>query len=70
MPPRDWRVRLQDIVEASEKIDRYTDGMDLDAFVANDLVADAVTRNIGIIGEAARYVPPEIQDNTPTFLGG
>ena len=61
MPPRDWRVRLQDIVEAAERIERYTTGMDLEAFVANDMAADAVTRNLSIIGEATRYVPAEVQ---------
>ena len=35
--------------------------MDLEAFVANDMAADAVTRNLSIIGEATRYVPAEVQ---------
>ena len=30
MPHRDWRLRIQDIIEAIEKILRYTDGMTFD----------------------------------------
>ena len=65
MPPRDWRNRLLDIVEASERIDRYTAGMDIDTFTANELVADGVTRNLSIIGEAVRHVPEGLQVRFP-----
>lgn len=61
MPPRDWRLRLQDIVDSAEKIFRYTAGLDFEAFSQSELIADAVTRNISIIGEAARYIPEEAQ---------
>jgi uncharacterized protein with HEPN domain len=65
VPPRDWRNRLLDIVEASERIDRYTAGMTIDTFMANDLVADGVTRNLSIIGEAVRHVPEHVQTRFP-----
>ena len=65
MPPRDWRNRLLDIVEASERIDRYTAGMDFDTFTANELVADGVTRNLSIIGEAVRHVPESVEARYP-----
>jgi uncharacterized protein with HEPN domain len=44
---------LQHILDAIERIDRYTSGMDKQAFDANDLVRDAVIRNIEIVGEAS-----------------
>lgn len=47
------QLLLQDILESAEKILRYTEGMSFAEFQSNDLVADAVTRNFGIIGEAA-----------------
>jgi uncharacterized protein with HEPN domain len=65
VPPRDWRNRLLDIVEASERIDRYTAGMDFATFTANELVADGVTRNLSIIGEAVRHVPEDVQARFP-----
>lgn len=63
MPSREWRFRLEDILEAIGKIERFTAGMDFESFRADDKTADAVIRNIEIIGEAARNVPPEIQEH-------
>jgi uncharacterized protein with HEPN domain len=57
---RDWTFYLEDLVTCCEKIQRYTLGMDFDAFVANDQTVDAVIRNLEIIGEAAKNLPPNI----------
>ena len=32
MPPRDWRERLEDILEAIDRIQSYTEGMDKSSF--------------------------------------
>ncbi len=47
---------LQHILEAIERIGRYTDDMDEAAFLANQLVQDAVIRNLEIIGEACNNI--------------
>ena len=47
---------LRHIVEAAGRIDRYTEDMDGVGFLKDDLVQDAVIRNIEIIGEAARNI--------------
>ena len=53
-------TRFQDylghILDAIDRIQRYTAGIDEAAFVANELVQDAVIRNLEIIGEASRNV--------------
>lgn len=53
-------LRLPDylghILEAIERIDRYTEGMDDVAFAQNTLVQDAVIRNFEIIGEASNNI--------------
>jgi uncharacterized protein with HEPN domain len=36
MPERDWRLRIHDIVTAIEKIERYTAGMSLAEFQADE----------------------------------
>lgn len=59
---RNQRLFLQDIIEACEKILRYTSGMDFEAFIQNDMVYDAVLRNLEIIGEAAKKMPAEIRE--------
>ena len=56
MPRRDSALRLQDIVEAISRINRYTSGHTLESFVADEMVIDAVVRNLEVIGEAARHV--------------
>jgi uncharacterized protein with HEPN domain len=61
MSKRDPLVLLEDIMLAIEKIGRYTSGMDQNAFVGDDLVIDAVARNLEIIGEAARQLPDEFR---------
>jgi uncharacterized protein with HEPN domain len=66
VPPKDWTIRLEDMVEAAEKVARYTRGVpDLDAFASNEMAVDAVIRNVQIIGEAARHIPEEIQARYP-----
>lgn len=65
MPPRTWRHRIEDILEGIARIEKYTVGMDQRAFRLNDMVVDAVIRNLEIIGEAARHVPPEVLTRYP-----
>lgn len=65
MPPRESLLRLEDIVEAIDKIERYIAGLDADAFVADERTRDAVIWNIAVIGEAARMLPPELENRYP-----
>ena len=58
MPERDWRIRIHDITDAIEKIQKYTMGMSFSEFHADDRTIDAVLRNLAVIGEAARHIPP------------
>lgn len=51
---RDWRLFLDDMVEAAEKAERYTAGRDFEGFVADEAVVDAVLMNLLVIGEAAK----------------
>lgn len=60
MPPREWRLRIEDILDAAERAQRYVAGMDLATFVADDRTLDAVSRCFGIIGEAVTHVPKEV----------
>ena len=43
---------------AAAKVVRFTFGMDRRDFAGNELVRDAVLRNLEIIGEAAKHIPP------------
>lgn len=59
--PRQYKIYLQDILEAAGKICPYTEGMTYQTFCENSLVADAVVRNLQIIGEAAKKIPKEVR---------
>jgi uncharacterized protein with HEPN domain len=54
---REWRLYLEDIRHACEKIRRFTRGMTADQFRADERPFDAVVRNLEIIGEAAKHIP-------------
>lgn len=53
---------LAHILDAIERIDRYTENMDEVAFLQNDLVQDAVIRNLEILGEASNNVQKHYPD--------
>ena len=62
---RDWRLYLDDILAACGKVERYTAGMTLEAFRADEKTFDAVLRNLTIVGEAAKQVPDEVRRAMP-----
>jgi len=62
---RDHRLFLADMLEAIEKIERYTHGLSREDLWQDDLVADAVVRNLEVIGEAARHVPETLRAAHP-----
>ncbi|EIA39593.1 hypothetical protein RLTM_02551 [Thermus parvatiensis] len=45
---------------------RYTEGLDFDTFVRNELVYDAVLRNLEVLGEAAKKVPDPVRARYPS----
>ena len=65
MPHRNWRMRVEDILQSIARIHRYTDGMTFESFIADEMRVDAVVRNITIIGEAAGHIPIGIQGQYP-----
>ena len=65
MSPRDWFLRLEDILGAIQKIKCYTAGMNIAAWRKDSKTIDAVIRNLEVIGEAASHIPLEIQDLHP-----
>ncbi len=63
--PRDGLVFLDDILEACDKVARYTDGMTVDQFRLDEKTTDAVVRNLEIVGEAAKKLAPELRAMIP-----
>ena len=62
---REWRFYIQDMIEFSEKVLSYTEGLDQDEFIADELTYDATLRNLELIGEAATHIPSEVREAYP-----
>jgi len=63
--PRDYKVGLEDILEATRKIRSYTLGFTLHTFKQDSKTFDAVVRNLEIIGEAAKSLPDSVRSKYP-----
>ncbi len=67
MSHRHWKFRIQDILDAVQKIDSYTEGLSFEDFASDSKTIDAVIRQLTIIGEAASRVPEEITSTASTI---
>lgn len=63
--PRDFRLYLDDMLEAIGRIQEYTADMDEAAFARDSKTQDAVVRNLEVIGEAARNLPDQMKAGAP-----
>ena len=59
---KDWRIFLDDIQKSIDKLEKYTSKITFDDFCKNEMLVDAVIRNLEIIGEASKFVPDEIKE--------
>jgi len=60
---KDDRTYLLHILDAIEKIKRYTATVDIGSFSNDDMMIDAVVRELEIIGEASRNLSDSFQDD-------
>ncbi|MBS1704654.1 MAG: DUF86 domain-containing protein [Armatimonadetes bacterium] len=59
------RLFLSDIVGSCTKIERYLQDKTETDFESDEILFDAVVRNLQIIGEAARVLPEDIRSLAP-----
>ena len=62
---RQWRLYVRDMVESGDKVQLYTEGLDGDAFVVEDLIYDVTLRKNRLIGEAAPLFLIEVREAHP-----
>ncbi len=62
---REFIDYLNDIFSAIEKVELFTQGMDIEEFVGDEKTVFAVVRALEIIGEAAKKVPIQVKDRYP-----
>lgn len=65
MVKRDFILFLEDILLSMKRIDSYLDGVVFEEFEREQILLDAVVRNLEIIGEAANKIPQTIRDKYP-----
>ena len=65
-----WRDYIQDMLDFSERVLAYTDGLDERAFFTGDLTYDATIHNILLIGEAASNIPLDVREAHPLIPWG
>ncbi|MBS4025855.1 MAG: DUF86 domain-containing protein [Clostridia bacterium] len=62
---RDPLPYLQDILDCITRIKRYTQEVDVEAFMNNEILQDAIVRRIEIIGEAVGCLPDSLKSRYP-----
>jgi uncharacterized protein with HEPN domain len=62
MKNRDYRLFLHDVLNCANKISKYTKNLDYKDFIADEMLLEAVERNIEIMGEALKYIPDEVKE--------
>jgi hypothetical protein len=67
--PRNWRLRVDDILSASQEIVTFVEGMTLEQFKGDARTIKAVIANFAIIGEAAGHVPQEVSARSEYSVG-
>lgn len=67
MPPREWKLRIEDILEAIDEIAQFTKSMTFETFCTDTKTIKASLYNIAVVGEAARHVPPKVVAKHPNI---
>lgn len=62
---RDWRLYARDMGKYARRAIGCCADLDRQQFAANQLIQDAVLRNIELIGEAAARIPPDVRLTHP-----
>ena len=62
---RNYKLRIQDILDCINIIESYIKGKTEDDFYANYQLQDSVIRRLEIIGEATKNIPEEVRNKYP-----
>lgn len=63
--PRDYQLYMNDMMRSCEKIVKCTNHLTPETFVQEEVLYDAVLRNLMVIGEAAKNIPAEVKAQYP-----
>jgi uncharacterized protein with HEPN domain len=63
--PTDYKVHLEDMLQAIDRMSRYSAELSFEAFSADEKTLDPIVRHLEILGEAAKQVPDSIRQAYP-----
>lgn len=61
---RSYKLYLEDILKCIQNIESYTKGVTFNEYLNNQMLQDAILRNLEIIGEAVKNLPEDIVDKS------
>ena len=70
MSARDYRMRVQDMLNCCLNILDFTAGMDFESFLSDPIIIRAVAFELITIGEAVRSLPESIKHDYPHIPWG
>lgn len=62
---RDYKLFLQDILEAAQHVEAFVKDMRFENFVQDEKTSSAVIRKLEVIGEAVKNIPTGIRNTYP-----
>lgn len=62
---KQWKAYLEDIVKFSNRVILYTKDLTITELIEDYKTYDAVLRNIELMGEAVKNIPPEVRGKYP-----
>ena len=65
MSKRDPKLFVAEMITACDKIGKFISGLQESDFYNDELVQDAVLRNLEVIGEAARQLSDDVRNRYP-----
>jgi uncharacterized protein with HEPN domain len=65
MSKREEKLRLVDMLETAERVMHHMEGVDVEAFIADENLRDAVIYRLQVIGEAAYHISDAFKDRHP-----
>ena len=60
-----WQDRVWHMLDAIARIQAYTDGLSIEALAKDDKTVAAICWQFAVIGEAARQIPPAVEQRYP-----
>ena len=67
MSEREWYFYLDDMIQFSERVLSYTEGLNQKSFENDEKTYDAVLRKLELIGESATHIPEAIKKTATTI---